>query len=44
MIIAAGTGVAVANAAPKLKAAADFVSISNNDGALAQIIEKFGFA
>ncbi|MDE6356056.1 MAG: Cof-type HAD-IIB family hydrolase [Clostridia bacterium] len=44
MIKAAGLGVAVANATDKLKEAADFISISNNDGAAAQIIEKFGFA
>lgn len=44
MIKAAGTGVAVGNADPILKAAADYVTVSNNDGAVAQIIEKFGFA
>ena len=44
MIKAAGLGVAVANATEKLKQAADFVSVSNNEGAVAQIIEKFGFA
>ncbi len=43
MIKAAKTGVAVGNAVPELKAAADFVSVTNNEGALAQIIEKFGF-
>ena len=44
MILVAGTGVAVGNAAPALKKAATFVSVTNNEGALAQIIEKFGFA
>lgn len=44
MMKVAGTGVAVGNADPVLKAAADYVTISNNDGAVAQIIEKFGFA
>ncbi len=44
MILAAGMGCAVCNGEEELKQAADFVSISNNDGAVAQIIEKFGFA
>ena len=44
MILAAGTGCAVANGEKELIKAADFVSVSNNDGAVAQIIEKFGFA
>ena len=44
MIKVAGVGVAVDNADQRLKAEADFVSVSNNEGALAQIIEKFGFA
>lgn len=43
MIKAASVGVAVGNAAPELKAAADFVSVTNNEGAVAQTIEKFGF-
>ena len=43
MVKIAGLGVAVANATEKLKQAADFISVSNNDGAVAQIIEKFGF-
>ncbi len=43
MIKAAGVGVAVGNATESLKNAADFVSVSNNDGAVAQIIKKFGF-
>lgn len=44
MILAAGIGCAVGNAEKELKDVADFVSVSNNDGALAQIIRKFGFA
>lgn len=44
MVKAAGMGVAVGNASPKLKVAADFISVSNNEGAVAQIIKKFGFA
>lgn len=44
MIKTAGIGVAVENADDALKALADFISVSNNDGAIAQIIEKYGFA
>lgn len=44
MIKTAGIGVAVGNATPELKQAAKFISITNNQGALAQIINKFGFA
>lgn len=44
MIVAAGTGVAVANADNRLKEAADFITVSNNQSAIAQIIKKFGFA
>ncbi len=43
MVRVAGVGVAVANAEEKLKAEADFIAVSNNDGAVAQIIEKYGF-
>ena len=43
MIKAAGTGVAVGNAVKELKEAADFVSVTNNEGAIAQIIDKYGF-
>lgn len=43
MIDAAETGVAVGNAAELLKQSADYVTVSNNDGAVAKIIEKFGF-
>lgn len=44
MIEEAGVGVAVGNAVKQLKAAADFVSVSNNEGAVAQVIKKFGYA
>lgn len=44
MIKVAGVGCAVGNAEKELKDAADFVSVTNNDGAIAQIIKKFGFA
>ena len=44
MIRAAGVGCAVGNADILVKQAADFVSVSNNEGAIAQIIKKFGFA
>lgn len=43
MIKTAGVGVAVGNAVDELKNAADYVSVTNNEGAVAQIIEKFGF-
>lgn len=43
MIEKAGIGCAVGNAEQRLKNSADFVAITNNDGAVAQIIEKFGF-
>ena len=44
MIRAAGVGCAVGNATQKLKDEADYISCTNNDGAIAEIIEKFGFA
>lgn len=44
MIKAAGLGVAVENAEQELKEVAGYISVSNNDGAVAQIIKKFGFA
>lgn len=44
MIKVAGVGCAVGNAEKELKDAADFISVTNNDGAIAQIIKKFGFA
>ena len=43
MIEAAGTGVAVANAVPELREKAQFVSVSNDEGAIAQVIERFGY-
>lgn len=43
MVKVAGLGVAVANATQALINEADFVSVSNNEGAVAQVIEKFGF-
>ena len=43
MIKEAGIGVAVGNAVQGLKDAADIVTVSNNDGAVAKIIEKYGF-
>lgn len=43
MIIAAGVGVAVGNGVQALKGAADFVSVSNNEAAVAKIIKKYGF-
>lgn len=43
MINAAGVGVAVGNADAKLKAAADYVSVTNDEDAVAEIIEKYGF-
>ena len=42
MVIAAGVGCAVGNAENELKEVADFIAVSNNEGALAQIIRKFG--
>ena len=43
MIKIASVGVAVGNAVDDLKEEADYVSVSNNEGAVAEIIEKFGF-
>ncbi len=44
MVEAAGLGIAVGNADGSLKAKADYVCpISNEEGAIAHIIEKFGF-
>ena len=40
---AAGLGVAVGNAVQPLKNAADFVTVTNNEGAVARIIEEFGY-
>ena len=42
MIEYAGTGVAVANALPRLKAAADFIlENTNNQDAVAEAVERF---
>lgn len=43
MIEAAGVGVAVGNAVEELKRAADYVTVSNDKGAIARVIEKFGY-
>lgn len=43
MIKAAGVGVAVGNGEQELKNEADFVAVSNDMGAVAQVIEKFGY-
>lgn len=43
MIKSAGIGVAVGNAVEELKMAADYVTVSNNEGAVAKIIKKYGF-
>lgn len=43
MIKEAAVGVAVGNAVEGLKEAADVVTVTNNEGAVAKIIEKYGF-
>ena len=43
MIKAAGVGVAVGNASDGLKAEADYITVTNDEDAVAKIIEKFGF-
>ena len=43
MIKAAGVGVAVGNADKRLKDAADYVTVTNNECAVAEIIEEYGF-
>lgn len=43
MIRAAGVGVAVGNATQALKEQADYITVSNNDGAVAKVIKKFGY-
>ncbi len=43
MIEAAGVGVAVGNAVDELKAAANFVGVTNDEGAVARVIEQFGY-
>ena len=44
MIEAAGVGVAMANAAPEVLAAADYVSCSNDEDGVAKALEHFGLA
>lgn len=43
MIRAAGVGVAVGNAIEELKREADFIAATNDEGAVAQIIYRYGF-
>ena len=43
MIEFAGLGVAMGNAVDEVKAAANYVTASNNDNGIAQVIEKFIF-
>ena len=43
MIKIASVGIAVGNAVEDLKRVSDYVSVSNDDDAVAEIIEKFGF-
>lgn len=43
MIVAASKGVAVGNGVAALKAVANDVTVSNNEGALAKVIQKYGF-
>lgn len=44
MVEAAGVGVAVGNAVNGLKEKADFVAVTNDEGAVAEVIEKFGYS
>ena len=41
MLKAAGLGIAVANAREEVKKAADYVTVSNDEDAVAEIINKF---
>lgn len=43
MILAAGVGVAVQNGTKELKERADFIAVSNDECAVAQVIERFGY-
>ncbi len=43
MIEVAGHGVAVGNAVDELKAHSKFVTVTNNEGAVAQVIKQFGY-
>lgn len=42
MIEVANIGVAVGNGVSELKEKADYISVTNNEGAVAEVIEKFG--
>lgn len=44
MVEIAGTGVAVGNAVQELRNIADFISVTNDEGAVAQVIKKFGYS
>lgn len=44
MVEAAGVGVAVGNAVHGLKEKADFIAVTNDEGAVAEVIEKFGYS
>ena len=41
MLKAAGLGVAVGNARSDVKAAADYITVTNDEGAVRAVIEKF---
>jgi hypothetical protein len=43
MLLAAGVGVAVGNATEPLKQQADYISLSNDEGGVAEVIKKFGY-
>lgn len=43
MIEAAGIGIAVGNAVRELKKKADYVAVTNDEGAVAQVIKLFGY-
>lgn len=44
MIETAGMGVAVGNAVQELKDSADFVTVTNDEGAVKSVIERFGYS
>lgn len=43
MLLAAGYGVAVGNAVKELKEAVKFVTVTNDEGAVARVIEEYGY-
>lgn len=43
MILAAGTGIAVGNATPALKDAADVVTVTNDENAVSEVIKQYGY-